>query len=55
MFSFSGIIVVTQGLVLVGRVGWVRILIDSTKILAVCLDNFGVLFRDWKFYLSFSH
>lgn len=45
MFSFSGIIVGTQGSVLACRVSWVGIWIYSTKILATCLDNFGILFE----------
>lgn len=50
---FSGIIVGTQGTTLAGHIGWICIWIDSTRVLASCMDNFRVLPRDWKFYWSF--
>lgn len=52
--QFLGIFMDAQSLVLADHVGWVGILIDSTRLLAACLDNFGVLLRDWKFY-CFAH
>lgn len=53
--QFYGIIVVTQSMVLAGRIDWVGNWSDSSIILAAILDNFGVLLQDWMFYQPFSH
>lgn len=38
--------------ILAGRIDWVGIVIDSTRVLATFMGNFGILLRIWKFYWS---